>query len=151
MVKAGVIKPSSCPYSLPAHLVSKTDGSWRFCIYYQQLNGHTRHNVHTLPRIDKSLDILGRNKWFCTLELQSGFHQVGIHVKDNEKTAFVIHLRLFEWEVMLFVLCNAPSTFEIIMEYLLRELLYQFYLVYIDDVIVFRRTMEECKINLKLD
>ena len=102
MLKSGIITPSCRPYSSPVHLVTKKDGTWRFCIDYRKLNGITRKNAFPLPRIDESLDSLGGNSWFCTLDLQSGYHQVAMLKSDCEKNAFTTHLGLFEWKVMPF-------------------------------------------------
>ena len=68
----------------------------------------TRKNAYPLSSIDESLDSLGKNKWFCTLDL----HQVAMHLDDIEKTVFSTHLGLYVWNVMLFDLCNALATFE---------------------------------------
>ena len=99
-------------------------------------------------RIDETLDSLGGNQWFCTLDLQSGYWQIGMKEEDKEKTAFTSHIGLYQFELMPFGLCNAPATFEAMMETLLSDLLWRKCLVYLDDVIVFGKTFEECALNL---
>ena len=148
-LKQGVIVPSSSPWSSPVNMTTKKDGTIRFCIDYRKLNGLTKKNSYPLPRIDETLDSLGGNAWFCTLDLQSGYWQIGMNPDDIEKTAFSSHMGLFEYNVMPFGLCNAPATFEAMMETLLADLLWKKCLVYLDDVIVFGKTFHECAENLE--
>ena len=150
MLKEGVIVPSTSPWSSPVCMVTKKDGTIRFCIDYRKLNGLTKKNSYPLPRIDETIDSLGGNEWFCTIDLQSGYWQVGMKGEDKEKTAFSSHIGLYHYNVMPFGLCNAPATFEAMMETLLSDLLWKKCLVYLDDVIIFGKTFDECLGNLKL-
>jgi len=149
LLEAKTIRDSVSPWSSPVHLVKKKDGTIRFCIDYKKLNGMTRKNAYPLPRIDESLESLGGNSWFCTLDLQSGYHQLAMNESDIQKTAFSTHLGLYEWNVMPFGLCNAPATFEKMMSDMLQGLLWFTCLVYLDDIIVFGRTWIECKNRLQ--
>ena len=149
MLGEGVILPSESPWSSPVVMVTKKDGSCRFCIDYRKLNGITRKNAYPLPRIDECLESLGGAKWFCTLDLQSGYWQIGMDPKDQEKTAFATHMGLYEFSVMPFGLCNAPATFEAMMETMLRGLLWKKCLVYLDDIIVYGSSYEQCSSNLQ--
>ena len=79
---------------------------------YRKLNAVTRKDAYALPRIDDTLDALAGSKWFSTLDLASGYWQVGMHPDDREKTAFCTADGLFEFNVMPFGLCNAPATFQ---------------------------------------
>ena len=144
-----IIVPSTSPWSSPVCMVTKKDGTIRFCVDYRKLNGLTKKNSYPLPRIDETLDSLGGNQYFCTLDLKSGYHQVGMHPDDMEKTAFSSHLGLFQYNVMPFGLSNAPATFECMMETLLSDFLWKKCLVYLDDVIVFGKTFQECISNLQ--
>ena len=110
-LKQGVIVPSSSPWSSPVNMTTKKDGTIRFCIDYRKLNGLTKKNLYPLPRIDETLDSLGGNAWFCTLDLQSGYWQMGMNPGDIKKTAFSSHMGLFDYNVMPFGLCNAPATY----------------------------------------
>ena len=147
-LRLGVILPSTSPWSSPIQMVTKKDGSIRFCIDYRKLNGCTKKNSYPLPRIDETIDSLGGNQWFCTLDLQSGYWQVGMKEEDQEKTAFSSHVGLFQYNVMPFSLCNAPATFEAMMESLLSDMLWKECLVYLDDVIVFGKSFESCLASL---
>ena len=149
MLQEGVIMPTNSPWASPVVMVTKKDGTCRFCIDYRKLNGVTRKNAYPLPRIDESVESLGGNNWFCTLDLQSGYWQIGMHPEDREKTAFTTHRGLFEFNVMPFGLCNAPATFECMMEAMLSGLLGKSCLVYLDDVVVFGRSARECLQNLE--
>ena len=150
MLLQGVVVPSTSPWSSPVCMVTKKDGTIRFCIDYRKLNGVTKKNSYPLPRIDETLDSLGGNEWFCTLDLMSGYWQVGMKPEDMEKTAFSSHIGLFQYNVMPFGLCNAPATFEAMMETLLSDILWKRCLVYLDDVIVFGKTFDECLENLRM-
>lgn len=143
MQKHGVIEPSTSPWAAPIVLVKKKDGTTRFCVDYRKLNDVTRKDAYPLPRIDETLDALSGAKLFTTLDLASGYWQVEMDPADREKTAFTTRHGLFEFRVMPFGLCNAPGTFQRLMEFVLAGLQWQVCLVYLDDVIVYSRDFNE--------
>ncbi|KRX61767.1 Retrovirus-related Pol polyprotein from transposon 17.6 [Trichinella sp. T9] len=149
MLRQDVVEPSSSPWASPIVLVRKKDGSCRFCVDYRQLNNLTRKDAHPLPRIDDTLDALAGAQWFSTLDLASGYWQVEVEPQDREKTAFTTPLGLYQFKVMPFGLCNAPATFQRLMETVLRGLVGSDCLVYLDDVIVFGKTAEEHTARLR--
>ena len=112
MQKDDVIQPSQSPWASPVVLVQKKDGSHRFCVDYRGLNSVNKQETFPLLRIDDLLDQLGGSKYFSTLDLASGFWQIRVHPNSQEKTAFVTPQGLFEFRVMPYGLCNAPSVFE---------------------------------------
>ncbi|GBM79164.1 Retrovirus-related Pol polyprotein from transposon 297, partial [Araneus ventricosus] len=141
MVDNGIIEESSGPW--PIVLVKKKDGSTRFCVDYRKLNEITKKDSYPLPRINDTLDALNGSQWFTTLDLKSGYWQVEVRPEDREKTAFTTGQGLWQFKVMPFGLCNAPATFERLMETVLRGLSSEACLVYLDDIIIVGRTFEE--------
>lgn len=111
MLEVQVIRESSSPYG-SLIVVKKKDRSLCMRMDYRQINNKTRKDAFPLPHIKESLDALTGARWFPTLDLASGYNQVPITEADRPKTAFCTPLSLFEWNQMPFVLCNAPSTFQ---------------------------------------
>lgn len=149
MKESNIIEESSGPWASPIVLVKKKDGSTRFCVDYRKLNDVTKKDSYPLPRIDDTLDALSGSKWFSTLDLKSGYWQVEIHPEDREKTAFTTGQGLWQFKVMPFGLCNAPATFERLMETALRGLTSEACLVYLDDIVIVGRTFEEHLSNIR--
>ena len=136
MLNEGVVQPSKSPWASPFVLVQKKDNSFRFCIDYRKLNEVTHKDAYPLPRIDDTLNTLAGSKWFSTLDMLSGYWQVQVAEKDRPKTAFCTTEGLFEFKVMPFGLCNAPATFQRLMDLVLAGLQWSHCLVYLDDVII---------------
>lgn len=138
----GLIREGHGAWSSPVVLVKKKDDSWRFCVDYRRLNDVTIKDAYPLPRIDDSLDALGGSRLFSTLDLTSGYWQVELDESAKEKAAFVSRSGLWEWEVLPFGLTSAPSTFERLMETVLRGLHWETLLIYLDDIIVFSKDLD---------
>ena len=137
MLAIGIIQESNSAWSSPTVLVKKKDGTTRFCIDYRRLNQATKVDAYPLPHIEDSLNTLGGARFFCSLDLASGYWQVEMDAADREKTAFVTQGGLYEFRVMPFGLVNAPGTFERLMERVLRGIAWSECLVYLDDILVF--------------
>ena len=150
MLDQGIIEVSSSPWSSPVVLVKKKDGSTRFCINYRKLNATTCKDSYPLPRIDDALDSLAGSKYFSTLDLQSGYHQVAMHPESKEKTAFISHAGLYQFNVLSFGLTNAPPQFQRLMSRVLHGLEWKVCLVYMDDIIIFSPSFAEHLSRLKL-
>ena len=148
MLKKDVIQPSASPWASRIVMVKKKDGSKRFCVDYRKLNDITVKDAYPLPRIDDSLDQLSGAEWFSCLDLNSGYWQVEVEESDRAKTAFISRQGLFEFKVMPFGLCNAPATFERLMETVLAGLNWQVCLIYLDDIIVRGKDFEDMIRNL---
>ena len=138
-LEAGIITESTSPWASALVFVKKKDGSTRGCVDYRRINDVTLNkNAHPLPKIRECLDCLGDAKWFSTLDLQSGYHQIEVKESDRPKTAFVSSRGgLYEFSTLPFGLCGAPATFQRCMEMVFRNLTWKTVLVYMDDIIIF--------------
>ena len=150
MLEEGQIEHSVSAWSAPTVLVTKKDGTTRFCVDYRRLNDKTKKDAFPLPRIDDSLNSLSGQAWFSTLDLASGYWQVRLSEDAKPKTAFATHSGLFQFAVMPFGLCNAPATFERLMSQVMRGLHWKRCLVYIDDILVFGHDFESALQSLEL-
>ena len=143
MLERRVVEPSNSPWSSPIVLVKKKDGTTQFCVEFRKVNDATKKDAHPLPRIDDTLDTLGEAQWFTILDLTSGYWQVEVAPADREKTAFATPDGLYQFRVMPFGLCNTPGTFQRLMERVLQGLHCSTCLVYLDDIVIYSRTIEE--------
>ena len=144
MLNAGVVQPSNSPWCNTVVLVRKKDGSLHFCIDFRRLNARTIKDSHPLPCICETLESLAGAAHYSTFDLNSGFWQVPMDEESKQYTAFTLgSMGLYECESMPFGLCNAPPTFQRLMQNCLGELNLTYCLIYLDDVIVFYETPEE--------
>ena len=143
LLTQGFIRPSSSPWGAPILFVKKKDGSLRLCVDYRALNKVTVKNKYPIPLIDELLDRLAGAKFFSALDLCSGYHQVRMHPDSIEKSAFRTRYGSFEWLVMPFGLTNAPATFMAFMHSIFHNVVDDFAIVYMDDILIFSKTEEE--------
>ena len=133
----GFIQPSKSPAGAPILFVKKKDGSLRLCVDYRGLNKISIKNRAALPLIGESLDRLRRAKIFTKLDLRGAYNLVRIKEGDEWKTAFRTRYGHFETLVMPFGLTNAPATFQSFMNDIFRDLLDDFLIIYLDDILIF--------------
>ena len=144
MLDVGAIKPSNSAWSNVVVLVRKKDGGLRLCMDFRCLNSHTKKDTFPLPRVHDAINALKGSKYYTTVDLLSGFWQTPMAAESKQYTAFTVSmLGFYECECMPFRLCNAPATFQHLMQNCLGELNYTTCLMYLDDVVIYSSTQEE--------
>lgn len=142
-LKAGTLQPSVSPYGSMALIVKKKDGSPRVVIDFRALNEVTIKNKYPLPLMDELFDRTYGARFFTSIDLRNGFHQIAIQKQDREKTAFRTRFGHFEYTVLPMGLCNAPGTFMQLMNQVFADMLDKSVLCFLDDILIFSRTEEE--------
>ena len=150
MLDAGVIEPSRAEWASPPVLVRKKDGTWRYCIDFRAVNNVTVKDAYPLPLIEECIDSLAGKKWFCTLDMNSGYWQIPVAEEDKEKTAFLTRYGLYQFTRMPFGLSNSPATFQRAMHLVLNGLIWESVIVYLDDINVMGATVEETLDHLEV-
>lgn len=149
LLKDNIIRPSKSPYSSPVWVVPKKgfneDGTpkSRLVIDFKKLNEHTISDKYPIPDTNVILSNLGKSKYFSTIDLESGFHQILMKESDIQKTSFSVNNGKYEYIRLPFGLKNAPSIFQRAMDDILKPYIGKFCHVYIDDIIVFSKNIEE--------
>jgi hypothetical protein len=149
MVAKGFIRPSKSPFGSPVLFVKKPDGSFRLCVDYRKLNEITIKNRYALPLMSELFDRLKNAKYYTRLDMADAYNQLRIAAGDEYKTAFRTRYGHFEYLVMPFGLTNAPASFQSYANDCLREFLDIFCVVYLDDVLIYSRTLEEHVAHVK--
>lgn len=142
MLEEGVITRSTSEWAAPVVLVTKKNGEICFCVDYRRLNSISRTDSYPMPRVDELIDRLGSANYISTLDLSRGYWQVPMSAHSKAKTAFATPFGLFEFNVMPFGLQGAPSTFQRMMDQLLRGL-EDHAAAYLDDVVIHSVTWTE--------
>jgi hypothetical protein len=150
LLDKGYIHPSISPWGCSALFVEKKDKELRLCVDYRPLNAVTIKNKYPLPCIDILFDQLAGAQVFSKIDLHSGYHQIKICVKDIPKTTFTTRYGLFEYLVMSFGLTNAPANFMYLMNSVFMPELDKFAVVFIDDILIYLRSMEEHEEHLQI-
>ncbi|GJP50749.1 hypothetical protein CLOM_g9918 [Closterium sp. NIES-68] len=143
LLAKGLIRPSTSPYGAPVLFTPKSDGSLRMCIDYRALNKQTIKNKYPIPRIDDLLDQLRGATVFSKLDLRTGYWLIRMADNSIHKTAFRTRYESYEYLVMLFGLTNAPATFQAEMNHILRPLLDECVVVYLDNIHINSRDMKQ--------
>jgi len=147
-----IIRPSTSQWNAPILIVpKKSDASGkqklRMVVDFRRLNDLTIEDSfpisYPLPNITDILDLLGNAKYFSTLDLASGYHQIAMNEKDKNKTAFSTPYGHYEFNRMPFSLKNAPATFQQLMNAVLVGMQGIRYLVYLDDIVIYGLSLQE--------
>ena len=144
-----IIRRSNSAWAAPVLVVPKKDGAFRTVVDYRGLNSKLRKEENPVPRISDVLDSMGGAKFFSTMDLTSGYYQLGVKEADRHKTAFTTPFGLYEFNRCPQGISNAVPTFQRTMELLLRGLLGVCVLVYLDDIIVYSQTFDQHVKELK--
>ena len=163
MLEARVIRPSQSPWCNAVVLVWKKDGTLHFCVDFRCLSAHTKKDSYPLPQIQEALESMAGSMHFSSMDFKSSFWQIKMAPGSQQYTAFTVgNLGFYEFTHMPFGLCNAPATFQCLMQNTLGELNLTYCVIYLGDMIVFGLTEEEhlerlrmvfkrfCEFNLKL-
>ncbi|XP_029675231.1 uncharacterized protein LOC115242830 [Formica exsecta] len=154
MLKNGIIRTNASQWNAPLLVVpKKADASGkpklRVVVDFRKLNDLTIGDSFPLPNITEILDQLGNAKYFTTLDLASGYHQIPMAEQDKQKTAFSTPYGHYEFNRMPFGLKNAPATFQRLMNSILTGMQGLKCLVYLDDIVIYGASLEDHKKRLK--
>lgn len=145
----GFIVPSAAPFASPV-LVARSAGKLRFCVDYRKLNAMSKKDRYPLPLIDELMDRLQGARYFTKLDVRQGFHRIRMSAESEDLTTFRTRYGSFKYRVMPFGLSNGPSVFQRFMNTTFFDYLDRFMTAYVDDILIYSRTLEEHKEHVKL-
>jgi len=145
----GFIRPSKSPAAYPVLFQRKKDGSLRFCVDYRKLNEVTVKDSYPLPLYNLFFEEIRGSNYFTKLDLKAAYNLVLIRKGDEYKTAFRTRRGQYEYLVMPFGLTNAPAVFQRFINFVLNDFINKFVVVYLDDILIYSRTLEEHKEHVK--
>ena len=137
MLEAGIIQPSSSPFSSPTFCVRKHDGSWRIVHDYRRINSQLVIPQTPMPRKDVIFDKMAGAKLFTSVDLLWGFFQLPLSKSDSHVTAFSTPDGLFEYKVTPMGLASSPAAFNKLIQSIFGKL--KEICAYFDDIFVFTR------------
>lgn len=144
MLKNGIIAATKdSPWGFPVVLVTKRDGSMRFCVDYRKLNAITKTSSYPIQLVQDLMDCFHGAKYFSSIDLASGYWQIRMHPNSMEKTAFNSKFGSYVFLVMPFGLVKAPATFQSLMDKIFGDVQWKFVCVYFDDIFIYSKTFQQ--------
>ena len=143
LIHKQLIEPFCSEWSSPIVLVPKPNGKWRLCIDYRGVNDRTEKDAYPIPNIDEIFDCLNGAVVFTTMDLYSGYHQIKMEEDSIEMTTFTTRFGNYQFKVMPFGLTGAPATFQREMNRILFPLIGNCVFNFIDDILIFSKSIEE--------
>lgn len=142
-LSSGFIRPSTSPAAAGFFFVEKKDGGLRPCIDYRGLNNVTVKFCYPLPLVPSALEQLREARIYTKLDLRSAYNLIRIKEGDEWKTAFLTTRGHYEYQVMPYGLANKPAVFQSFINEIFRDLLNQYVIAYIDDILIYSRSEAE--------
>ena len=143
LLEAQIITPSCSPFASPIVLVRKKNNTLRLCVDYRAVNRFTIKDSYAIPKIDDLFLTLNGSKWFSSMDLSKAYYQVPLTERAKQISAFTTPFGLFQFERMPFGLSNSPGTFQRLMDKVFVDMNLSELIVFLDDILVHGRTLEE--------
>lgn len=149
MLQAGVIEPSTSAFCSPVVLVPKPGGNIRFCVDFRKINAVTRKEVYPIPNVQDYLDVLQGNRYFSICDGAQAYYGCKLEEESKQYTAFICHLGTYQFTRAPFGLVNMPSIYQRLMNAVLAGMLWEECVVYLDDICVFSKTIDDHFVRLE--
>ncbi len=141
---------SSAPYASLILFAEKKDGSLRFCVDYRKLNALIKRDRYPLPLIDETLARIQGSKYLTRLNIIAAFNKLRMHSGSEDLTTFITSFGSYKYHVMPFELINGPAFYQHYMNDVLFDYLHQFCQAYLDDIIIYSKTLKKHKKHVRL-
>ncbi len=139
------ISSSSASYASFILFVEKKDDSLRFCINYRKLNALTKRNRYSLSLIDETLARIQESKYLTRLNIIVTFNKLRMHSDNKDLTIFITSFDFYKYHMMSFELINDLTFYQHYMNNVLFDYLYQFCQIYLDNIIIYSKTLKKHK------
>jgi hypothetical protein len=148
-LKKEFITPSKAPFASPILFAEKKDGSLRFCVDYRKLNALTKRDRYPIPLIDEVLARIQGSKYLTRLDIIAAFNKLRMNPESEDLTTFVTSFGAYKYRVMPFGLTNGPASFQHYINDVLFDCLHKFCQAYLDDILIYSKTLKEHRTHVK--